>query len=90
MSETQVALNFDAPAEPAIVVNRSVTNPAERRRLTRQAEQVLDRLRQGPATAKDLVEIACQYNARIHDLRRAGYDVRYDAERGHYELKGGA
>ena len=62
-----------------------VTDPSEIRRLTKQAEDVLRRLQQGPASARELSQIALKYTSRVSDLRKAGYDVRCN-ERGTYFL----
>lgn len=45
-------------------------------RLARQARQILERLRQGTATNRELCDIGLKYNARISELRQAGHDVR--------------
>lgn len=50
--------------------------PPERKRLSRQCEAILLRLRAGPATNAELAQIALKYTSRISDLRKAGYDVR--------------
>ena len=47
----------------------------ERARLSRQCQTILERLERGPVTNTELVTIACQYNARILELRRAGYAI---------------
>jgi hypothetical protein len=47
----------------------------ERKRLSAQAVRILDRLVVGPATNRDLSQIALKYTSRISDLRQAGYDV---------------
>jgi hypothetical protein len=45
-------------------------------RLSNQTERIVERLREGPATARQLLAIALNYRARISDARKAGYDVR--------------
>ena len=58
---------------------------AERKRLTRQASLVLDRLRIGPATNMELIPISTRFSARIHELRKQGFviDTEYlDRARG--------
>lgn len=45
-------------------------------RLNRQQTAIIDRLRQGPATNAELVQIAIRFTARIHELRKAGHDIR--------------
>ena len=50
--------------------------PREKKiRLSRQCKEILDRLRQGPATQRELMMIASQYNARIFALRGEGYNI---------------
>jgi len=63
-----------------------VLDSAETRRLTRQAEDVLRRLQQGPASARELSAIALKYTSRVSDLRKAGYDVRVNEKSGTYFL----
>jgi len=45
------------------------------RRLS-QADQILERLREGHATNAELAEISLKYTSRISDLRARGIDVR--------------
>lgn len=52
-----------------------VTEPAEIRRLTGQNAAILKRLQQGPATRRELQDIACNVTARVSDLRKAGYVI---------------
>ena len=51
---------------------------AEKPRLSRQAALILERLRQGSATNRQLMDIALRYGGRVHDLRRAGYTIEID------------
>lgn len=44
-------------------------------RLSEQAEAILARLFRGPATNWELARIAIRYSARIHDLRKAGFQI---------------
>lgn len=44
-------------------------------RLNSQCVQILDRLRKGPATNKELAAISLKYTGRISDLRKSGYMV---------------
>lgn len=59
-----------------------VTEPEEIRRLTGQNARILARLERGPATRRELADIACNVTARISDVRRAlkaeGRDVQCD------------
>lgn len=57
------------PASPALA-------PVERRRLAGQNAAILERLERGPATRRELTEIALNVTARVSELRAAGYDVR--------------
>ena len=45
-------------------------------RLSRQCQAILDRLRQGPATNRELAGLCLKYTSRVSDLRKAGYDVQ--------------
>jgi len=47
----------------------------ERPRLTGQNLAILERLRRGPATNKELAAISLKYTGRVSDLRAAGYNV---------------
>ena len=48
---------------------------AEARRLRTQSEQIIYRLRRGPATNRELSGIALKYTGRISDLRKLGYQI---------------
>jgi hypothetical protein len=52
-----------------------VLHPGEQRRLSAQNAAVLARLQRGPATRKELQDIAPNVTARISDLRTAGYRI---------------
>lgn len=45
-------------------------------RITGQRKKILDRLAQGPVTNIELAAICFRYSARIHELRKAGYDIQ--------------
>lgn len=47
-----------------------------------QKERILARLLQGPATCRDLNDIAFRYSARIAELRDEGHDIRWKAVKG--------
>jgi guanylate kinase len=53
-----------------------VLDVREQRRLTGQSLRILERLRQGPATNRELAAISLKYTSRNSDLRKAGYDVQ--------------
>lgn len=59
---------------PTIEPNRSVPSAAVPR-VTLQARRILAFLQQGRAEVQDLAAIAKQYNARIYELRKAGYVI---------------
>jgi hypothetical protein len=67
----QLGIDFNAKPIP---VNPSV-DPVEAVRLSKQSEEILERLRQGPATNVELACIGIRYSARIGELRSAGYQV---------------
>lgn len=48
---------------------------AAQRRLSAQCARILARLRQGPATNRELAAIALKYTGRLSDLRAAGHAV---------------
>jgi hypothetical protein len=58
-------------------------------RLSKQCEQILERLRCGPAPSSELAAIAQKYTGRISDLRKRGYriDARHDGGEWWYVLK---
>ena len=63
--------------QPGFIFARDthILEPAEIVRLSAQAQRILERLQQGPATRRELTDIACNVTARISDLRAAGYQV---------------
>ena len=74
------------PTDPQ--VRDSVQEP----RLSAQSVAILERLKIGPATNKELAGIALNYRARISDLRAAGYvielaDYKDETGAGLYELR---
>ena len=83
---------FDAP--PVVSVAPSLS-AVERVRLSAQCQKVLERLQQGPVTNIQLALIGYRYGARIHELRKAGYEIvmsSRNVETGEttYELRGQA
>lgn len=51
----------------------STVAPADRVRLSRQHHQLLERLREGPATNGDMLAMGIQrFGARLHELQKAG------------------
>ena len=69
---------FDNPRPPA-PRDPSVA-PAARPRLMRQAVAILQMLRTGPQTARDLTAITHRFGGRIYDLRKAGCHIDTDVE----------
>lgn len=65
-------------APDAIPVTHAVA-PVERRRLRRQCYTLLARLRLGPATNYELAAIACNYTARLSELRAEGFTIDLEA-----------
>lgn len=53
-----------------ILVNPSVETEDEMR-LSNQAKEIYGLLQLGPVTTSELAAIACQYNARVNEIRRA-------------------
>lgn len=75
MSGRQATFDFDSPPAPAVVLrDRGVPDEAKPR-LRGQCLAVLDRLRQGPATNRELAAISLKYTGRISDLRKAGHAI---------------
>lgn len=81
-----VAALWDVPTAPK---ERKATPPPARDhnlaraaipRVSRQALQVLELLRRGPATNRELLSVAIRYGSRIHDLRKAGYRIEIVAK----------
>lgn len=69
------------PAAPPIRVNETV-HLAEAPRLSNQCRLILERLKLGNATNRELAELSLKYTGRISDLRAAGYDIKV-VERNH-------
>lgn len=49
--------------------------PEDRTRTRGHAAQILDRLRRGPVTNRELSEISLKYTGRISDLRKSGWVI---------------
>ena len=62
MSQHQMMIN-------ELLLNSSVKEPDEIR-LNNQAKKILDLLKNGRVSTSDLIQIACQYNARIYEIRQ--------------------
>jgi hypothetical protein len=70
---TQPRMNF---AEDVILpLDTHVVEPVEVNRLATQNQQILARLKRGPATNVELAGISLKYTSRISDLREAGYSI---------------
>lgn len=65
---------FDAPPRPIPAADPSVPKEA-RKRLSAQCRTILQRLRTGPATNRELSCMALRYTNRIQEIREAGYVV---------------
>lgn len=48
----------------------------ETARLSRQCQQILDRLRKGQASNRELAGYALKYTGRVSELREAGHDIQ--------------
>ena len=74
---SQQYMFFDNPtpatSPPATDPNVEV---ADRPRLAGQNKRILERLKLGPATNRELAAMALKYTSRISDLRDAGYNIR--------------
>jgi len=56
--------------ELEILLNPSVKGKDELR-LSRQAEKIYELLQRGPVKTSELAAVACQYNARVSEIRHA-------------------
>lgn len=65
-------IGLDAYGKRRIEPTDPHLTPAEKPRLSRQCREILERLRQGPATNSELASIALKYTGRCSDLRAAG------------------
>jgi hypothetical protein len=89
---TQNTLPFDRDPEPIKFCDTKL-EPIETPRLGKQCRAILERLRQGPATNRELAAISLKYTGRISDLRKSGFDIpspKQDRKSGLavYELRG--
>jgi hypothetical protein len=66
-------------ASPVIPTSPALPR-ADRVRLSRQNQLILQRLQQGPATNDELSRISRKYTGRLSELRQAGYGVRCYAQ----------
>lgn len=73
-------LEAPTPSPAPVLTTSQAPAPAEGR-AAGQRRQILDRLRRGRVNVTELREIACQYNARIFELREAGYDIPNEQDR---------
>jgi hypothetical protein len=67
--------HLDGPNEPPIDFCDHRMDDDNKPRLSRQCRLILERLRQGQATGKELCAIAQKYTGRISDLRKSGYQI---------------
>lgn len=65
---------FDIPVYDPIVP------PIAHKRLNGHSKQILEWLKQRPATGKELCVITHRFSARIMDLRRAGYVIQTEID----------
>lgn len=61
---------------PVCIPVTHAVDPVARPRLIRQARAILARLEQGPATNRELNDLAFSYRLRLSEIRQAGYDVQ--------------
>lgn len=55
-------------------------HPSERKRLSRQADLIVERLRQGIASNRELAAISLKYTSRISEARQAGYRIEVQSQ----------
>jgi hypothetical protein len=53
----------------------STVSEQDAKRLNRQCQAILDRLREGPATSYEMAGLALKYTSRISDLRANGFAI---------------
>lgn len=79
------------PAHPGECIPTKAPKES-RKRVSAQALKILERFRMGPLTTNQLSGLARQYNARIKELRDAGYKIvlaiRSEGGNNTYELRG--
>lgn len=59
---------------PSLTLNNSVV-PEETPRLSKQCREILEKLKHGPATNRELSQISLKYTGRISDLRAPGFRI---------------
>ena len=65
------------PARPETPVTQELS------RRSRNAQRVLERLRIGPATTRELVDVGgLRAPGRVHELRQQGYEIAVDHKAG--------
>lgn len=64
------------PADDILPQDLNLRRPADRRLAKNASAEILRMLRQGPCSNRQLSRVTSRYGARIHDLRRAGYNIR--------------
>lgn len=74
MNSQSMLFDESMPSLPPMRVNVSVS-VAETPRLSNQCRLILDRLREGNATNRELSQISLKYTGRVSDLRAAGYVI---------------
>lgn len=72
MSEHQASLFDVLDAPPATDPN---VRSGDKKRLSGQNRKILDLLRRGPATGRELAAISMKYTSRVSDLRKAGCEI---------------
>lgn len=58
--------------QPTVTLNPTVAEE-DAPRLSAQCHAIAARLREGPATNLDLIEVSHRFGARLHELKRAGF-----------------
>lgn len=57
------------------MIQRTLEFIPDASKLARQQAAVLSRLREGDATSEDLNVVCYRFSARIHELRKQGFDI---------------
>lgn len=66
---------MERPDQPDLPYAGQRAAAAEIPRLSRQCRRILDLLRRGPASNRELAALSLKYTGRISELRQAGYQI---------------
>jgi hypothetical protein len=61
--------------QPFNLCDPSVDINPEKKRLVGQCAAIMERLKRGPATNRELAAISLKYTSRVSDLRNSGFKI---------------